>query len=157
MTTAALQILFWISRIAFGSWFPAFFPAGSTGYRQSTVEGRLGEKEKYMVFLFALSIFENRSSDTFPSYSGGLWSKIMLKASQARWGRWGPHLTEPWLSPRMEMSPPLWTFTQFLAVIMVKTSSLGGFPNEALSIASCPPSVHLQEESGFHILIIKLQ
>lgn len=53
---------------------------------------------------------------------------MMLKASQARWGGWGPHLTEPWLSPRMEIPPPLWSITQFSTILMVKTSSLAGFP-----------------------------
>lgn len=53
---------------------------------------------------------------------------MMLKASQARWGGWGPHLTEPWLSPRMEIPPPLWSITHFSTILMVKTSSLAGFP-----------------------------
>lgn len=127
MTTAVLQILFSISRMAFGGWFPAFLPAGSTGCRESTVEGSLG-KNKSTWFSFFFKYLWDLSKDTFSSYSGGLWSKIMLKAGQARSGRWGPHLTEPWLSPRMEMLPPLWTLTQCLTVIMVKTSSLVGFP-----------------------------
>lgn len=79
-------------------------------------------------FPFCFKYLWHLSNDTFSSYSGGLWSKVMLKAGQSRSGGWGPFLTEPWLSPRMEMPPPLWTLTQFSIVIMVKTSSLVGFP-----------------------------
>lgn len=58
MDTAVLQILFSISRMAFGRWFPVFLPAGSTECRESTVEGSLGKKKSIRFSFFALSIFE---------------------------------------------------------------------------------------------------